>query len=240
MSYKSPLKIFRITTLFRDGLGHLEAQRGKRICPRLHSKVLSAPFQRLLLPVPQLKVSERNRPLPSPPARASLLGTAVTLTVERVWTSRTESRGPAPAGCHCPRAGGAPRSPLATTSAVSGNALGGPCIRLSPALAAMIELIWWVSGCSGRGTGVPGSLQPRPCAPGCRAGPSCHRAARTLPCRSCRRPPPTPISADSKSEQGSGPRRLKLIMRGSDACLAWEGAEGTPGSFRLLRCTGLH
>lgn len=239
MSYKSPLKIFRITTLFRDGLGHLEAQRGKRICPRLHSKVLSAPFQRLLL-VPQLKVSERNRPLPSPPARASLLGTAVTLTVERVWTSRTESRGPAPAGCHCPRAGGAPRSPLATTSAVSGNALGGPCIRLSPALAAMIELIWWVSGCSGRGTGVPGSLQPRPCAPGCRAGPSCHRAARTLPCRSCRRPPPTPISADSKSEQGSGPRRLKLIMRGSDACLAWEGAEGTPGSFRLLRCTGLH
>lgn len=28
-------------------------------------------------------------------------------------------------------------------------------------------------------------------------------------------------------------------MRGFDACLAWEGAEGTLGSFRLLRCTGL-
>lgn len=214
-------------------------REGKEFAQGYTAKFSRLP-SRLLLLVPLLKVSARNRPLPSPPARASLLGTAVTLTVERVWTSRTESRGPAPAGCHCPRAGGAPHSPLATTSAVSGNALGGPCIRLSPALAAMIELIWWVSGCSGRGTGVPGSLQPRPCAPGCRAGPSCHRAARTLPCRSCSRPPPTPISADSKSEQGSGPRRLKLIMRGSDACLAWEGAEGTPGSFRLLRCTGLH
>lgn len=214
-------------------------REGKEFAQGYTAKFSRLP-SRLLLLVPLLKVSARNRPLPSPPARASLLGTAVTLTVERVWTSRTESRGPAPAGCHCLRAGGAPHSPLVTTSAVSGNALGGPCIRLSPALAAMIELIWWVSGCSGRGTGVPGSLQSRPCAPGCRAGPSCHRAARTLPCRSCSRPPPTPISADSKSEQGSGPRRLKLIMRGSDACLAWEGAEGTPGSFRLLRCTGLH
>lgn len=45
MSCKSPLRIFRITTLFRDGQGHTEAQRGKRICPSLHSKVLSAPLQ---------------------------------------------------------------------------------------------------------------------------------------------------------------------------------------------------
>lgn len=206
MSSESPLKIFRITTLFKDGKGHREAQRGKRICPRLHSNVISAAIQ---TPSPgRSALSELEDAAPplstctrQPPGDRidTHLGAGLHLR-DRAPV------GPAPAGCHCPRAGGAPRSPLATASAGSGNALGGPCIRLSPALAAAIELIWRVSGCSGRGTRVPGSLQPRPCAPGCRAGPSCHRDARTLPCRSCRRPPPTPISADSKSMQGSWPR----------------------------------
>lgn len=181
-------------------------------------------------------MSARKWSLPSPPARASQLETATTLTVERVWIPGTELRCcSAPAGCHRSRAGGAPCSPLTTADAGSGNALGGPCIRLSPALAAAIELIWRVSGFSGRGTGVPGSLQPRPCAPGCRAGPSCHRAARTLPCRSCRRPPPTPISADSKSTQGSWPQKTRINHSGSDACLGWSEGEACKFLFTVLR-----
>lgn len=225
MSCKSPLQIFRITTLFKDGQGHTEAQRGKGICPRLHSTVISA-----LIHTPSPGAPGECEKAAPPPSTCTCQPPGGRVVTHRgaVWSSRTEPHRPAPAGCRCPRAGGAPRSPLATASAGSGNALGGPCIRLSPALAAAIELIWRVSGCSGRGTGVPGSLQPRPCAPGCRAGPSCHRAARTLPCRSCRRPPPTPISADSKSVQGSWPPKTQInyVAGGVGGPMpAWPGRE---------------
>lgn len=62
MSRKSPLKIFRIIVLFKDGQGYPEAQRGKRICPRLHSRGLSAPTQTPSLGPPALGECEEVAP----------------------------------------------------------------------------------------------------------------------------------------------------------------------------------